>query len=196
MSPLAAVYRARFEIASVALTYAISLAVGVAMASGHNSFAVERRDAIVKAAQSSSSLVADRHGNHLQAALLDFGSNLVLGGVTSTLIGLSVAGEYPIVAYRGWVGGIVVIDRKHASRLSNARQALYYWVTIVLQLIPYSIAGGVGVRAGIAAWKNIGRPGQWWLGLPKQELSDALAAYLVIAPLFLVASLWEFLFQP
>lgn len=166
------------------------------MATSHNRLAIERRDAIVKAAQSSSSLVADRHGHHLQAGLLDFASNLALGGVTSTLIGLSVVGEYPVVAYRGWVGGIVVIDRKHASRLSNARQAIYYCVTIILQLIPYSIAGGVGVRVGIAAWKNIGRPGQWWLGLPKQELSDALAAYLVIAPLFLVASLWEFLFQP
>lgn len=165
------------------------------MATGHNAFAVERRDAIVRAAQSGSILVADKHGNHLQAAILDFASNLALGGVTSTVIGISVVGEYPVVAYRGWVGGIVVIDRKHASRLRNARQAIYYCITIILQLIPYSIAGGVGVRVGIAAWRNVGRSGRTWLGLPKKELLDAALAYLVIAPLFLVASLWEFLFQ-
>lgn len=195
MKALAAIYRARFEIASVALTYAVAVAVGGVMATGHNTFAVERRDAIVKAAQSSSILVADRHGNHLQAALLDFSANLGLGGITSTVIGISVVGEYPVVAYRGWVGGIVVIDRKHASRLSNAREAIYYCITIILQLIPYSIAGGVGVRVGIAAWRNVGRTGRTWLGLPKQELLDAMLAYLVITPLFLVASLWEFFLQ-
>jgi hypothetical protein len=32
-----------------------------------------------------------------------------------------------------------------------------------------------------------------WLGIPRDRLGDAIAAYLIVAPLFLVASLFEFL---
>jgi hypothetical protein len=92
------------------------------------------------------------------------------------------------------VGGIVVLDAGHESRLGDPAQALYYLVTILLQLIPYSIAGGVGVRLGVAAWKHVRHPAtEPWLGLPVGPMRDAGLAYLVIAPLFLIASLWEFL---
>jgi hypothetical protein len=106
---------------------------------------------------------------------------------------VSVVGVYPITAYRGWVGGIVSIDAGHRSRLADPARGFYYLVTPVRQLIPYSIAGGVGVRLGVAAWRNLRRTiGPTWLGLPRAECADALAAYLLIVPLFLVASLWEF----
>ena len=138
--------------------------------------------------------MADRRGDHLRAAGLDFASNLVLGGVTSTITGITVVGAYPIVAYRGWVGGIGSVDARHESRLGDLRRATYYLVTLVLQLIPHSIAGGMGVHLGVAAWSAVRKPvPNTWLGLPKDRLRDVALAYVVIVPLFLAASLWEFL---
>ena len=191
---LAAIRRARVAILSVAVMYLCSLAVGIAMVSTGSAFALERRDQIVGGAQSSEILVADRRGDFLRAAGLDFASNLVLGGVTSTITGTTVIGSYPIIAYRGWVGGIVSVDARHESRLGDLRRATYYLVTLMLQLIPYSIAGGMGVHLGIAAWRAVRTPvPNTWLGLPKDRLRDVAFAYVVIAPLFLIASLWEFL---
>src|SRR6185436_17203892 len=105
-------------------------------------YALERRDAIVTAAQKSDTLVAYRSGDGVRAALLDFAANLGLGGITSTVLGITVVGAYPMFVYRGWVGGIVSVDGKHQSRLGSPDTALYYLVTLILQLLPYSIAGG------------------------------------------------------
>lgn len=191
---LRAIRAARVAILSVAVAYVLSVSVGIAMASLGNAYALERRDAIVAGAQTSDTLVAYRGGDRLRAALLDFAANLGLGGVTSTVLGISVVGAYPVVAYRGWVGGVVSVDARHRSRLASPDTALYYLVTLVLQLIPYSIAGGVGVHLGIGAWRSVrGSSGPSVLGLPADRLRDAALAYVVIAPLFLVASLWEFL---
>ena len=164
------------------------------MVSSRDDFALERRDQIVGAAQSSETLVALRAGEPVRAAVLDFASNLVLGGVTSTILGVSVVGVYPVVAYRGWVGGIVSVDARHESRLGDPSQAGYYLLTLLLQLIPYSIAGGVGVQLGVDAWRAVKTPRpDTWLGLPTDRLRDVAHAYLLIVPLFLVAALWEFL---
>ncbi len=191
---LAAIGRARVAILTVAATYVLSVAAGIAMVSTGSAFALERRDEIVGGAQSSEIIAARGAGEPLRAALLDFGSNLALGAVPSTLLGFGVVLSYPAVAYRGWVGGIVSADARHQSRLADAGEALYYLVTLALQLIPYSIAGGVGVRVGFDAWRALRRPRtDTWLGLPKDRLRDAALAYVVIVPLFLVASLWEFL---
>ena len=190
---LAAIRRGRVAILTVAATYLFSLVAGILMVSTGNSLALERRDEIVGAAQTSDILVADRGGDHLKAALLDFASNLVLGGGTSTVTGITVVGSYPPVAYRGWVGGIVSVDARHQSRLDDPGSATYYLVTLLLQLIPYSIVGGMGVYLGVGAWRAVLRPqGDTWLGLPKDRLRDVAVAYVVIAPLFLMASLWEF----
>jgi len=190
----AAIGRSRAAILSIAAMYAVSIVVGIVMVSSGNAFALERRDQIVGAAQSSGSLVALRDGEPVRAALLDFASNLVLGGVTSTILGISVVGVYPVVAYRGWVGGIVSVDSRHQSRLADPSEAAYYVLTLLLQLIPYSIAGGVGVQLGIEAWRAVRRPRpDAWLGLPIDRLRDAAQAYVLIVPLFLVAALWEFL---
>jgi uncharacterized membrane protein SpoIIM required for sporulation len=191
---LAAIGRARIAILTVAATYVISVAAGMAMVGTGNAFALERRDEVVSAAQSSEINLADRGGDRIRAALLDFAANLMLGGVTSTVFGLAVVGSYPIVAYRGWIGGIVSVDAHHESRLADPGRATYYLVTLVLQLIPYSIAGGMGVYVGVDAWRALRRPrSDRWLGFSKDRLRDVALAYVVVIPLFLIASLWEFL---
>jgi hypothetical protein len=190
----AAIGRSKVAILTIAATYAASILVGVIMATSGSELALDRRDQIVGAAQSSGSLVALRTGEPVRAALLDFASNLVLGGATSTILGISVVGVYPIAAYRGWVGGIVSVDSRHQSRLGDPAEAGYYLLTLLLQLIPYAIAGGVGVQLGVDAWRAVRRPRPGtWLGLPTDRLRDAARAYVVITPLFLVAALWEFL---
>ena len=191
---LAAIRRARIAILTIAATYAISVAAGTLMVSTGNTAALDRRDQVVLAAQSSEIIVADRGGDHIRAAVLDFASNLMLGGVTSTVVGVSVVGSYPIVAYRGWIGGIVSVDARHESRLADPGRAIYYLVTLVLQLIPSSIAGGMGVYVGVDAWRAIRNPrSDAWLGLSRDRLRDVARAYVIATPLFLVASLWEFL---
>lgn len=192
-APISAIHRARISVVSVAATYALSVAIGIAMAGAGSELALARRDAIVADARSSDTLVADRDGDHLRAALLDFTGNLGASAVDA-VTGISVVGAYPLVAYRGWVGGIVSVDSRHRSRLGDAGSATYYLVTLVLQLIPYSIAGGMGVHLGIGAWRAVRAPRAGsWLGLPSDRLRDAVLAFVVIAPLFLVAALWEFL---
>ena len=191
---LSAIDRARVAILSVAVVYVLSVTIGIGMVSLGYTYALDRRDEIVADARSTDTLVAYRSGDRLRAALLDFAANLGLGGVTSSVLGISVVGAYPVFAYRGWVGGIVSVDAQHRSRLASPDTALYYLVTLVLQLIPYSIAGGVGVRLGIGAWRDMrgsSRPSV--LGLRTDRLRDVALAYVVIVPLFLVASLWEFL---
>ena len=190
----AAIGRSHIAILSIAATYAVSILIGVAMVTSGNALALDRRDQIVGTAQSDGSLVALRAGEPVRAALLDFASNLVLGGVTSTILGVAVVGVYPIVAYRGWVGGIVSVDARHESRLGDPSRAGYYLATLLLQFIPYSIAGGMGVQLGVDAWRAVKTPRpDTWLGLPTDRLRDVAHAYLLIVPLFLVAALWEFL---
>jgi hypothetical protein len=186
-----ALHRARWGVLSVGLVYLASVLVGIGMATMGVPVALERRDALVAAAQGESVLLAYRRGDRLQAALLDFRGNLLLGGVTSSLVGTTVVGIYPVVAYRGWVGGIVSVDGAHRSRLAEPGEAAYYVVTLVLQLIPATLAGGVGVSVGWRAWRPRGEA--TWLGFPRQGLRDVARLYVLIAPLFLVASLWEFL---
>jgi len=193
LAPFAAIRRARLAVLSVAGAYALSLLAGGAMVHAGNAYALEQRDAIVGSARSSEILVAHRGGDHLRAAALDFASNLTLAVVPSTVLGVGLLVVYPVVAYRGWIGGIVSVDAQHRSRLADPREATYYLVTLILQLIPSSIAGGMGVYLGLGAWRALRRPTDTWLGLPIDRLRDVGLAYVLIVPLLLVASLWEFL---
>jgi hypothetical protein len=144
--------RARIPILTIAFTYAVSVAVGMIMVHAGNTFALNTRDQIVSGAQSGPILTALNQNNRLQASLLDFVENL-FGAVSTTIAGLGVVFVYPIVAYRGWIGGIVSVDGTHLSRLGDVREAAYYLITLVLQLIPYSITGGAGVNMGFAYLK-------------------------------------------
>jgi hypothetical protein len=189
-----ALSRARFGILTIALTYVLSILIGARMVHTGTGFALAYRENLIARANATDpSLMAFHSGNRLKAAILDFGRNL-FAGMADTGGGMGIVFPYPFIAYRGWVGGIVSVDNNHASRLSDPHEAVYYLLTLLLQLIPYSLAGGVGVNLGIAGFRP--RPfyqGDNWYGLPKEAIRDVLRVYVLIVPLFLVASLWEFL---
>jgi uncharacterized membrane protein SpoIIM required for sporulation len=195
MSLVRALSRVRIPILTVGLTYLVSLVIGMIMVHSGNQWAVNYRDRIVSKAQSTPTIAALQQNNRLRAALLDFGGNL-MGAISNTLGGLGVIFPYPFIAYRGWIGGIVSIDSSHASRLADIREAAYYLSTLVLQLIPYTLAGGAGVNLGLTLYTA--KPyyqGEKWLGLPKEAILDVGRIYLLVIPLFLIASLWEFLMR-
>jgi len=161
-----------------------------------NQFALDYRDQLVnQSLQSNPASVAYAQGNNFEAALWDFAGNLVLGAFPKTISGFSVVLAYPMVIQQGWVGGIVSVRGDHTSRLSEPRSATYYLLTLFLQLVPYSLAVGGGVNVGIALFRTPPcYKGPKWLGIfPKEALRDVARIYLIVIPLFLVASLWEFL---
>ena len=113
-----ALKRARSPIAWAAVTYLLGVAAGAAMVHTGNAFALRYRDQLVGTAlRGDPAMLALNHGLPLRAALLDFTGNLVRGAVPSTIMGLAVALPLPLLAYRGWVGGIVSVDGEHHSRL-------------------------------------------------------------------------------
>lgn len=191
-----ALVRARVPIALMICTYAGAVTIGAIMVHTGNAFALRVGDRLVERAhaQDPASLALAK-GHRLQAAAWDFGRNLVLGAIPCTVTGLTIGIPYLIAMYRGWVGGIVSVDSKHASRLRDPRERIYYVVTLVLQLIPYSLAGGAGVRLGLAYLRQRQKPGPTWFGLPLEALRDVLWIYVLVVPLFAVASLWEFLMR-
>ncbi len=191
---ITALSRARLPILTFAVTYFISVLVGVLMVHTGNEFALTYRDDLVERAQENEpALVALGQNERLRAALFDFGGNL-LAGVSQTVAGLGVIFPYPIAAYRGWIGGIVSVNSAHVSRLASPSEALYYISVVILQLIPYSLAGGAGVTLGIACFRPpLYYQGAKLLWLPKEALRDVLRIYLLVVPLFFIASLLEFL---
>lgn len=180
---------------SVGLVYVLGVGVGMVMGHTGNAFALAQRDALVARANANDpASLALQHGDRLQAALIDFASNLFLGAVPSTIGGLAIVIPYPVALYRGWVGGIVSVDSIHVSRLAHPATATYYLVTLVLQLIPYTLAGGAGVNLSFAYLRpHPYYAGKRWLGFPAEALRDVGRIYVLIAPLFLIASLYEFL---
>lgn len=191
-----AVHRARYSIGLSAATSLISVLLGIGMVTAGVPFAVQQRDNIVNSAQGGPVIGAYNRGDRLEAALLDFGSNLVLGAGATSVAGISVIGPFPIAAYRGWVGGIVSIDAKHVSRLTRPGNATYYLVTLILQLAGFVLAMAAGVHVGVAAWRardDKSLRSIAGIRIPKWSLQDAGWLYVVVVPLLLVGSLWEFL---
>ena len=192
-----ALKRARAPILWMGLTYLLGVVAGGVMVHNHSNFALSFRDNLVGRAQTNSVLVAANRGFPFRAACFDFAGNLGLGAVPSTIAGLSVVLPFPQAAFRGWVGGIVSVDGQHKSRLGNWREGSYYLGVLLLQLIPYSLAGGAGVRLGLGFLLPKGRwgyqaPGKWFW-LPAEGVRDVARIYALVTPLFLVASLVEFL---
>ncbi len=190
-----AISRARGPISLMALTYLLAVLTGMGMVGAQNKFALDYRDKLISDATAHSRVLKSQNsGHHLRATLLDFAGNLGLGAVPETIAGLSVVFPFPMAAFRGWVGGVVSVDQRHHSRLTEFREAIYYLVVMVLQLIPYSLAGGAGVRLGLRCYSTWGRSGvrRWWF-LPRDAALDVLWIYSLVVPLFLVASLVEFL---
>ncbi len=195
-----ALWRARFPILWMALTYALGAIAGAIMVHTNNHFALTYRDNLVGRAMASDPvLAAANHGFPARAALLDFAGNLGRGAVPSTVMGLAIVMPFPLAAFRGWIGGVVSVDGEHHSRLKHWRERSYYLGVLLLQLIPYSLAGGTGVRLGLAFLFPKGKWGysesKRWLGLPAEGVRDVGRIYALIVPLFLIASLVEFLAQ-
>jgi len=188
-----ALHRARFPILTIAATYLLAVLLGVAMVHWQNHFALARRDKLVSDAQQSSILTQLNVGHPFRAATLDFAGNLV-GGISSTVSGLCVPLAYPMVAYRGWVGGIVSVDGEPKSRLAHRRSAVYYAAVLLMQILPYSLAGGAGVNVGIPLFRANIRSEPHWGIFPLEPLRDAARIYVLVVPLFLIASLVEFYF--
>jgi hypothetical protein len=191
-----ALTRARLSILTVAITYVLSVVFGAVLVHTGNAFALGQYDSLRERVNATTdpTLKALDQGNRLQAALYDFGGNLVLGALPGTVAGMCVVCFYPLAAYRGWIGGIVSVDDAHASRLADPAEAAYYLITLVLQLIPYTLAGAAGVNLGLALLRPAAcyQGEKWWI-VPKEALRDAARLYVLVVPLFAVASLWEFL---
>lgn len=191
-----ALRRARFQILTVGLIYLASVLAGILMVQTGNRFALGFRDKLVnRAVQRDRASIAYEKGNRLEAAVWDFGGNLVFGAVPDTITGLTVVSPYAFAGYRGWVGGIVSVDSQHRSRLRETKKAAYYLLTLLLQLVPYSLAGGIGVKLGLTFFRQDpdykGSQKIW--GYPIEALKDVARVYVLVVPLFLIASLWEFL---
>jgi hypothetical protein len=188
--------RAVVPIVTIALVYAGGLAVGGFLVHSGNATALQARDTLVTRAHAADpAALALARGHRLRAAAWDFGRNLVLGAVPDTVGGLAIVIPYLTGFHRGFVGGIVSVDETHRSRLHDPSERVYYLVTLLLQVVPYTLAGGAGVQAGLAYLRRARSPGPRWLGLPRAAVIDVASIYVLIVPLFLVASLWEFLMR-
>jgi hypothetical protein len=194
-----AIRRARNPLAWVALAYAVGVSAGVVAVHAGNLLALRERDRIVgHAVEHDAASLALTRGERVSAALFDFAGNLGRGAVPYTVMGLGIVFPLPLIVYQGWVGGIVSVDGNHASRFGSPREALYYSSVMLLQLIPYSLAAAAGIRLGLGFAMPKGRYGypgsERWLGLPAEGVRDVCRVYTLVVPLFLLASLLEFLF--
>ncbi len=189
-----ALRRARGGILVIAGIYVVSVACGMLMAHRGLRAAVDRRDAIVASAhRSDPAAKADDAGAHGTAALLDFSRNLGLAAIPETIGGIAIVLPIGMAAYRGWVGGIVSVDGHHRSRLRHARSAVYYLVTMALQLAAFTLAGGAGLHLGWSLLHHRGPfVGPRWFRLPRPALVDVAWLYTIIVPLFALGSIWEF----
>ena len=165
------------------------------MAHNGNSYALAYGDSLVAHAVKSDKASIDYlKGENFSAALADFSGNLVLGAVPQTLAGLSIVIPFYTVAKQGWVGGIVSVDNKHQSRLTKFKSACYYFLVLLLQYIPYSLAIGAGIKLGVDFY-NHNKIHSWYIwkfGIPKASLADLGYVYLLVIPLFFIASCFEF----
>ncbi len=191
-----ALVRARVPILTLAVTYAMSVMAGISLVhSGHRASLAYRDRIVSQAHERDPAARAMREGHRVRAALWDFAGNLGIGATSHTLTGFTVVLPFATATYRGWVGGIVSVTRDRTSRLSDPRRAASYLITLILQLIPYTLAGGIGVQLGLTYFR---RPDYYaasrlvW-GYPVEAVRDVGRVYLLIPPALLLASLWEFL---
>ena len=179
----------------IAGTNAAAVASGLAMAHAGSSVALADRDFLVtRAHRVDPAARADDAGAHWRAAAVDFSRNLGLVAVPDTVGGLTLVLPVGLAAYRGWVGGIVSVGPHHESRLRRVREAVYYLVTLVLQLAGFTLAGGAGVHLGLAFIRgDAPAVGPRWFRLPKAALADVAWLYALVVPLLALGSVWEYL---
>jgi hypothetical protein len=188
--------RARWPIVSVWLTYVVAVAAGIAMVHRDVPFATDHRDRRVRiVVPTGHARMPDRRGGDVREALRDFAANATIGTLPKAVSGLAVVLAYPQVAYQGWIGGIVSRASNGPSRFGDWRGAIYYLVTVVLQVTGFALVVGGGVNAGVALLRPRAEyRGFKWLGiLPVEAAKDAGWLYLAALPILLLASTWEFL---
>ena len=191
-----AVNNCKIYVLSVFLTYCISCFAGIIMSHYGNNFALSTRDKIVgQAVKTDKASINYQEGNKFSAALNDFKGNLLFGAVPQTLLGLGIVIPYFSVIKQGWVGGIVSVDSDHKSRFKNFKSAFYYLFVLLLQFIPYSLAIGAGIKCGVDFY-NYNKLNGWMIlkyRIQKTSLIDLGLVYLLVVPLFFIASCFEFL---
>jgi len=191
-----AVIRCKIYVLSIFITYCLSCFIGIIMSQHGNHFALSYRDKIVgQAFKTDKASINYMEGKNFSAALNDFMGNLLFGAVPQTVMGFSIVIPWFFVIKQGWVGGIVSIDSEHKSRFKNFKSTFYYFFVLLLQLIPYSLAIGAGIRCGVDFY-NYNKMNGWHLSklkIQKTSLVDLGYVYLLVVPLFFIASCFEFL---
>jgi hypothetical protein len=180
---------------SVFLTYVVSATVGAAMVHSGSQYALSRRDAIVAGAAGDQSSIDYRAGRRTRAALADAAANFGFSALPQTIAGLTIVLPYVTVSYQGWVGGIVSVDGHHVSRLRSLRGSAYYLGVLLLQFTAFSLCIGGGIRCGVVLYEQNREVGWrfWRYRLARSTLGDLLRVIGASIPLFLLASLFEFL---
>ena len=161
-----------------------------------NDFALSYRDKIVgKALSTDKASLNYQKGNNFSAALHDFAGNLLGGALPQTFMGLGIIVPYFTVSKHGWVGGIVSVNSEHKSRFINFKSAFYYFFVLLLQFIPYSLAIGAGIKLGVDFYHHNKIHGwlMWKYKFQKNNLIHLGYVYLIVIPLFFIASCFEFL---
>jgi hypothetical protein len=192
----AAVKRCKLFAFTIFIAYSLSCLTGILMSHAGNHFAVSHRDNIVgKAMKSDKASINYQEGKNFSAAIYDFMGNLFFGAIPQTVMGFSIVIPYFFVLKQGWAGGIVSIDSEHKSRFRNFKSAFYYFLVLLLQLIPYSLAIGAGIKCGTDFYKY-NRINGWHLSkfkIQKNSLMDLGYVYILVVPLFFIASCFEFM---
>ena len=165
------------------------------MSHNGNNFTLSYRDKIVGAVKTNKTSINYQKGNNFSAAVNDFEGNLLLGAVPQTLLGFGIIVPYFFVLKQGWVGGIVSVDPEHRSRFKNFKSTFYYFFVLLLQFIPYSLAIGAGIKCGIDFYNNNILNGWsiWKYKIQKTSIIDIGYVYILVIPLFFIASCFEFL---
>ena len=191
---MGALHRARFSIIAIALMHVITVTAGMVMVHTGNAFALSYRDRLVARANAADPVsLAYQQGKRLRATLIE-AARTQLACVSMSVTGLTVVSPFALSAYRGWVGGIVSVDSNHRSRLVEPGEAVYYLSVVILQLIPYSLAGGAGVNVGLVYFRPRAEyQGPKWIGYPKEALWDLVRILVLIIPLVVMANAVEFL---
>jgi len=192
-----AVKRCKLYVLTIFLTYCISCFIGIIMVHNGNALALSYRDKIVgQAIKTDKAAINYQKGNNFSAALFDFGGNLFLGAVPQTVMGFGIVIPYFSTSVQGWVGGIVSIDSERKSRFDNYKSAFYYLFVLLLQFIAYSLAIGAGIKCGIDFYNNNNKKNSWLIWkykIQKESLLDLGLVYILVIPIFFIASCFEFL---
>ena len=188
-----AVIRAYIPIVTVAVTYTVAMLVGITMVHAGSKYALERRDHLfVHVQQQDKADIAFREDERLKAVAIEVGRD-AWRALRATLEALTIVIPYPTAAYNGWYRGILSVDGGHASRLAHPIEAAYFLGYQMIQITAFSLASGAGINLTLACL----RPRPYYRGdkifiLPKEALRDLLRLYVLVLPLLLLATWWEY----